>query len=135
MLVPLKSAGIIGLLEILLQVDPTGPLSNLKHLLFSAEGMRNIKHWFTIYWYIPSVVGTGFFAFLVNHDTFKIFLLIRTSSLISLSSSFCCQSVTTRNSTSAMLLFCDIIKYVQCSLSFSQLKSSSSFLCSNQNQN
>lgn len=119
MLVPLKSAGIIGLLEILLQVDPTGPLSNLKHLLFSAEGMRNIKHWFTIYWYIPSVVGTGFFAFLVNHDTFKIFLLIRTSSLISLSSSFCCQSVTTRNSTSAMLLFCDIIKYVQCSLSFS----------------
>lgn len=46
------------------EVDPTGPLANLRHLLFSAESMRSIRHWFVVYWYMPIIVGTAFLAFL-----------------------------------------------------------------------
>jgi len=34
------------------QVDPTGPLANLKKLLFSTDNA--IVHWLSIYWYIPA---------------------------------------------------------------------------------
>ena len=39
-----------------LQVDPSGPLANLKRF-FSGEGMASLKEWLTTYWYVVLAAG------------------------------------------------------------------------------
>jgi hypothetical protein len=57
---------IVGCVCFVRQVDPTGPLANLKQLLFSAGGIRNIKQWLAVYWYVPSVVAVSLLTSIVS---------------------------------------------------------------------
>ena len=49
-----------------LQVDPEGPLSNLKKLLFSSEGLGVIKDWIVNNWYILLSALLGLVIVLVS---------------------------------------------------------------------
>ena len=47
------------------KVDPSGPLANLKKLIFSEEGVETLKEWLNTYWYVVLVVALSFVIFLV----------------------------------------------------------------------
>jgi len=43
-------------LDVYVQVNPTGPLANLKKLLFSTDNV--VAQWLSVYWFIPAASVT-----------------------------------------------------------------------------
>ena len=48
------------------QVDPSGPLANLRKLMFSPEGFQTMKQWLAQYWYIVMASIVALFLFMVS---------------------------------------------------------------------
>ena len=54
------------------QVDPSGPLSNLKKLILSGEAFNTVKDFLTKHWYIGLVAGLGLVIIIVSMFTIYI---------------------------------------------------------------
>ena len=58
------------------QVDPSGPLANLKRF-FSGEGMDSFKEWLTTYWYVVLAAGLLLLVLMVSDiSSFYLFTCI-----------------------------------------------------------
>ena len=50
-----------------LQVDPAGPLSNLKKLFLDGELVNAVKEFLTTHWYVGLAAGLGFVIIIVSN--------------------------------------------------------------------
>ena len=53
-------------------MDPSGPLANLRKLIFSPEGFQTMKEWLSNYWYVVLASGVGLVLFMVSTNSFGI---------------------------------------------------------------
>ncbi len=71
----MASAADSNLRPLLFQVDPSGPLANLKRF-FSGEGMASFKEWLTAYWYVVLAAGLLLLVLLVSAQFFSFAVLL-----------------------------------------------------------
>ena len=50
----------------LLQVDPTGPLSNIRKLLLSGDIINKVKQFLTDKWWVAVLAAVGLFVLMVR---------------------------------------------------------------------